>query len=382
MQDGKPNLFEIVELIYAAGLDPAAWPKITEYLGRTFPFAAVALQVANLGDTNDVNFSLANWEDGALESYAGHFFNISPWVKVHQQARLGVPYHAYETCPSFSFLNTEFYHDWIRPYKVGCGATAIKLIDDGRRFATLSMNYDERLFQRAKDPIAHLFTTLAPHLNRAIEMNRRISCSETLARTVEGLLHAIAGPAFLLTSDCRIVQMNERADQLVKQRSGGISLGRAGHLLLESAADTRKLKRLVAEAANPNRIYPSSANGLLSIQTTGTGPNSIFVFPVVAPSDQSIIRIIQDSSRQVLAVVNYRADAARPQADVLMGALGLSPAEARVVVAFAMGQRLTEYAEQTGRSIHTVRLQLKSAMAKTGCHTQADLMRVVMGTQI
>ena len=381
MKDCKPNLLELVELIYAAGLNPADWPKVTEYLGQVFPFAAVALQVANLADKHEITFSVANWEDDALETYAEHFFEISPWVTVHRQAILGIPYNSEDTCPSSTYFNTKFYNDWIRPYKVGCGATAVKLVDDGRRFATLSMNYDERRGPRAKGPITDLFTQLVPHLNRAIEMNRRIACGETLARTVEGLLHAIASPAFLLAPDCRVIQMNGRAEQLVKQ-SRGVSLGRFSQLLLERVTDTRALQRLVAVTANPDHISSSSKDGLLPIQMTATGPHSIFVFPVIATSNQSIVRILQDSSPRVLAVVNYREDAARSQADVLMVLFGFTPAETRVVAAFAMGQRLTEYAEQTDRSIHTVRLQLKNAMAKTGCHTQAELMRVVMGTLI
>jgi DNA-binding CsgD family transcriptional regulator len=51
----------------------------------------------------------------------------------------------------------------------------------------------------------------------------------------------------------------------------------------------------------------------------------------------------------------------------------LTKAEARVVERLAQGRRTMEIATDLGLSVHTIRTQLKRAMAKTGVHTQAAL---------
>lgn len=51
----------------------------------------------------------------------------------------------------------------------------------------------------------------------------------------------------------------------------------------------------------------------------------------------------------------------------------LSPAEWRATQGLARGLRPVEIASLLGLSVHTIRTQLKRAMAKAGVHTQAAL---------
>jgi DNA-binding CsgD family transcriptional regulator len=54
-------------------------------------------------------------------------------------------------------------------------------------------------------------------------------------------------------------------------------------------------------------------------------------------------------------------------------AWNLTKAEARVVENLAQGRRPIDIATELSLSIHTVRTQLKRAMAKAGVHTQTAL---------
>ena len=51
----------------------------------------------------------------------------------------------------------------------------------------------------------------------------------------------------------------------------------------------------------------------------------------------------------------------------------LTPAEARAVDGLVAGLRPADIATMNGLSVHTIRTQLKRAMAKAGVHTQAAL---------
>ncbi|MBD9662460.1 helix-turn-helix transcriptional regulator [Variovorax sp. VRV01] len=77
----------------------------------------------------------------------------------------------------------------------------------------------------------------------------------------------------------------------------------------------------------------------------------------------------------VLARIRPGRSQAVPSIDSLCGAFGVTPAEARVLAALAAGQSPKQHAGAQGVSVHTVRSQLGSLMAKMGCTRQVDLVR-------
>jgi DNA-binding CsgD family transcriptional regulator len=57
---------------------------------------------------------------------------------------------------------------------------------------------------------------------------------------------------------------------------------------------------------------------------------------------------------------------------------GLTPAEARVAEEVLDGRRPAQAAQHANVTIYTVRTYLKRLYAKTGTHTQASLLRVLL----
>ncbi len=60
-------------------------------------------------------------------------------------------------------------------------------------------------------------------------------------------------------------------------------------------------------------------------------------------------------------------------------AFGLTAAEVEIVRGITLGLPLKDIAEGRGRSVETVRTQLRSILAKTETHSQSELVRVVLG---
>ncbi|MDP3961288.1 MAG: helix-turn-helix transcriptional regulator [Pseudorhodobacter sp.] len=95
----------------------------------------------------------------------------------------------------------------------------------------------------------------------------------------------------------------------------------------------------------------------------------------------------------ILRVSPVQSDAPRPLALVLstelvwpegfeamvQEAFALTPAEVEIVRGVTLGRPLREIAEARGRSVETVRAQLRSVLAKTETHAQSELVRVVLG---
>jgi pimeloyl-ACP methyl ester carboxylesterase/DNA-binding CsgD family transcriptional regulator len=66
-------------------------------------------------------------------------------------------------------------------------------------------------------------------------------------------------------------------------------------------------------------------------------------------------------------------------ADTVQEAFGLTGAEVAIVQGISLGLPLKTIADERGRSVETVRTQLRSILAKTETHSQAELVRVVLG---
>lgn len=64
--------------------------------------------------------------------------------------------------------------------------------------------------------------------------------------------------------------------------------------------------------------------------------------------------------------------------DRLRASYGLTAAEARVALLMGDGLTVSDIAARSSNSVHTVRAQLSAVFAKTGCHRQADLVRLLL----
>ena len=65
--------------------------------------------------------------------------------------------------------------------------------------------------------------------------------------------------------------------------------------------------------------------------------------------------------------------------DTVQDAFGLTLAEVEIVRGLTLGQPLKDIAESRGRSLETVRTQLRSILSKTETHGQPELVRMVLG---
>jgi pimeloyl-ACP methyl ester carboxylesterase/DNA-binding CsgD family transcriptional regulator len=105
------------------------------------------------------------------------------------------------------------------------------------------------------------------------------------------------------------------------------------------------------------------------------------------------IRSVVTGSPVILRVTPVEGGAGRPLALVVstelvwpegfettvQEAFGLTAAEVEIVRGVTLGLPLRDIAEARGRSLETVRTQVRSVLAKTETHSQSELVRVVLG---
>jgi DNA-binding CsgD family transcriptional regulator len=135
-------------------------------------------------------------------------------------------------------------------------------------------------------------------------------------------------------------------------------------LALSTSAEDAALRRLIATALG------GGGDGGTAADSITVGHCRVRAVPVrmvsTAPLGSAAVALmIEDRTRPGLGLVPLRE-------------LGLTPAEAGLVAALVGGNSLAQYATRTGRSLGTLRAQLKSVFAKTGTHRQAELVAYAM----
>ena len=92
-----------------------------------------------------------------------------------------------------------------------------------------------------------------------------------------------------------------------------------------------------------------------------------------------ILRVSQLEEKGLALVLSTELFWPEDFSQTVQEAFGLTAAEVEIVRGITLGLPLKDIAGQRGRSIETVRTQLRSILAKTETHSQSELVRVVLG---
>ena len=190
--------------------------------------------------------------------------------------------------------------------------------------------------------------------------------------TLTALLDKARCGVIQLDSSGRIVTANDRARALLRTRE--VISDKGGYPSAARRADDDALQALLTRALpdeGDEGHIPRRGSITLSVPR---GHPCLFLHagPVSgqAAGDNNVVAAF------VLLVELPRR--ARVDENLVAGALGLSPAEARVAAMLAKGHKLREIAVLTGPSYGTLRWHLHNIFAKCGVSNQVDLVHVVL----
>ena len=177
-----------------------------------------------------------------------------------------------------------------------------------------------------------------------------------------GVLDALSVGVVIVDSRAAILHANDSAAELVAERDG-LQI-HDGHILAAWPAQTRLLKSLIAQSADPD----IGRGGALSLpRPSGLRSYMVLVSPLTAgaalyPDEPLALLFIRDPERGLTLPI---------QAVCCM--LGLTPAEARLAIALAHGATLDDASRSLRVSRNTVRTHLQHIFHKTGINRQSEL---------
>lgn len=166
-------------------------------------------------------------------------------------------------------------------------------------------------------------------------------------------------PQFLINSTGRIVWHNSAAS-----RDFGISKESTVNDLDLQTSQREGLDRLRAALADPSIVPP---NVILKLTgTTSSKPHYFYARILPEQHDEDII-----------LVSKVTPDWPDEMDTLLADAFTLSPSEVAICAMIADGHGAAHIADLRDSALATVRTQIKRIMAKTGCSTQAELVRLL-----
>lgn len=232
---------------------------------------------------------------------------------------------------------------------------SIQLARDRGRLLT-----DQRVFMGA----------ILPHVAKAMELGRPAKQLSAQYSSLLAAMDRLSIGICLVDAMGRVVQTNEEFE---RQRDiyREYSVSKTGELKLYPAANQKRFAALLDHAFNHGQFGARPRKE--AIATDGNGHLCIEVTPLTRSEEMG--------SQVFGGYILYSTDTARPfscNTRPLQTAYELTDTEA--LLAGLLGEGLTNalIADRRGRSVATVNAQVKSILAKTGCTTRTQLVRLMM----
>jgi DNA-binding CsgD family transcriptional regulator len=361
---------ELIGLIYEAAVDQKVWPLVMDRLADLMGAAVSQVSTYDVaaGVAADVAPRLA---PEALRGYEDHWVHHNPLIGAGLSKPVGEVLSIHELMPRSELARTAIYNEFFAPLgleeKLGAS-----LVSDGSHWAAFGVWRPNRMgaFDRSD---ADLLAGLIPHLQRALQLNRRLAELEVVRLGSVELLDRLRKASLVVDAVCRVLFANRAAEEILADRIG---LHRGADCVLRAGrhVETAALHKLVAGAAALSADGEDGSGGRLRLSRgEDRAPLSVLVVPL--PAETSWL-----ASRHPTAMlfVTDPERSSNPTAASLRAEFGLTRMEAALALEVLDGKGLKVAARRLEISPTTARTHLTAVFDKTGTRRQAELVRILL----
>jgi DNA-binding CsgD family transcriptional regulator/PAS domain-containing protein len=364
------SLLRMIARIYDAATEPSGFAELAPDLARTFAgdFSLLYVMQDPTGRRPDVLLSgTPEFDDWAHSSYTGYYRQRDIWgLEIAKTVTNGVV-HGHEAVDPGTLHRSEIYTDWYRKVGVHHALAGVFSLQGETGFVSVTRPQPRAEFDESEKARLGL---LLPHIQRAVQIHRRLSAAEHQRTMTFEMLERLALGIIIVETDARIMFVNSVAQRVLQ-------LGRdmtvvQGRLRLRNEKPKRNFEKTVRDAAWTSIGRGTSPGGIVAVPRPEGLPLSLLISPYRSP-------LASDPQVHGTALIIFSNPEAR--ADVperlLTQMLGVSPAEGRLITALVAGQSINEYAEAVGVSKNTVKTQMRQIFNKTGYNRYSDIVRAV-----
>ncbi|HEX5276531.1 MAG TPA: hypothetical protein VFW42_02560 [Fluviicoccus sp.] len=221
---------------------------------------------------------------------------------------------------------------------------------------------------------------MTPHMRRALQIHRQLRLVESNNASLYRILDRMSAGVLLLNASGAVAYGNDASARLLREHPA-LSVTRQEGLRAADFAENQQLQTLIKGALQTGqregRGVPGGVIGLTS--PLSASPLMLTIAPLSACGEY------RDLARDQIAAVIFLSnpDAGHQlSARLLEASYGLTAREVELCQRFLNTPVLEAVAEEAGITLSTLRSYLKSVYEKTDCHSQAELMRLLMGLRV
>jgi DNA-binding CsgD family transcriptional regulator/PAS domain-containing protein len=366
-------VFNLIEQIYAASLNPNLWRVFLEKLQAILGSQASALFIQDFGkagqNSGGAEIGIQADHRRAYEQYYG-----SKNIYLLRGQQLLTPGRVLiydELCPRSEAMRSEFYNDWVAPQGLGPGILAI-VAKENSICSMLGVMWPKNKIIPSRIQIVD---RVLPHLQRAVQIHSRITGLDIERRMVQHAIDHWQTGLIFLNHRGVVLFVNAAASRLLAQNDA-LRLGKGGLEAVQPACN-RVLCSLIDNSIQTSLGLGLNAGGKVLIKRRVGQPLSVFVSPIreqelsdfgLPPSViPGAIIFIDDPDQE------YRIDNKQ-----LRQLYGLTRAEATICALLVKGSDLNAISNALHISLETVRTHLKHIFSKTGTRRQAELVSLLL----
>ncbi|MEO6029774.1 MAG: helix-turn-helix transcriptional regulator [Candidatus Binatia bacterium] len=358
----------LIDLAYAAAVDPLEWTSFLRELGAVTQSDIVPFLVWDYSKRDGKVLRLYPLDETTMREYVA-WAPHNPYVR--QSPRLQAGQIRIIHPSEGAIERSAFYNEWLRP-RLGVGHNiALTVFSDPMMSVQLSPLRDpKKLAYGPKE--ARVLTWLGPHVRRAITIERKLGQLELERRSAAAALDHAPSAMLVLDGGGRVVFFNRAARALLDQRDG-LTLDARGFLAASRATESTRLGAVVAGACATGAGNGSHPGGALRIsRPSNSRPFHLLVSPLRHPPSYLVAY-----APCAIVFVTEPDRVPTDSQSVLRELFAMTPAEARIACLLADGHRVSEIAEKLALRQATIRTHLKRLFEKTDSRTQGDLMRIL-----
>lgn len=366
MRDGTINteiLLKTLSKVYEAALDASLWQGTVNDIADLIGAESTHLMAVDTATGADPLGFITRQDPAAHREYMEDFLPLDTRLPRLAATRPGRIVRNRDVWTDEERLSSPLYQDYQRVHRL-FEITGSQLgIESHLTWIGFSRN--EQLPFEGDD--LRVIEMLVPHFRQALRIALELRSAVSRTEMLGDLWTADGRGIVILGADGKIGFVNAEAEAMCRAGIVRLSANRAS--FPDSEVNTMLAANLAA--LQQGRPAPMAA-GLVTLpdgEQTG-----IRFMPLTAG-----IQLTQDSASLLIVLVPLNRAQGPTEAEIAQfgGLFGLTPTEQRVLLATSSGIELTAQARERGVSVDTVRQQMKSTLAKTGCRSQKDLLRLI-----
>ena len=361
LDDSEDDTDRLIGLVYEAVVDAGAWQRLVNAIDVHLDGVYVQMHAHDHLARSSLGAVVARHPEEFMRSYFDYYGQFNPIASHIGSAPLGKIVRTEELVDMETLVRSEYYNEWFLPQEdcaIGCGMT---LLRDSNRLLIAGMHLRAKDVDRKMDAAQALLYRLKPHLVRAMNMRRAMADIRGSGEALRTSLNEVADAVFHLDSRGRVAWANRAAEALCA-RPPRFRIDAMRKLCTgDSGLDAR-----IAELCQRRymQVLPIVIDCRAEIGTLLVG--HAMAAPELSAQWDGL-------EREISTVVTLHMPAWDRDWQRVIGHFGLTAAETALADALVHGSTLEQCAAQRGTSVHTVRGQLRSLLAKTGTNRQSEL---------